>query len=63
MPVVTGWIVQQNRHGTPEPEHRQCTSCGMTLSLNFFGLDAHECRRCEIKNRAQAEQSVVELSA
>ena len=48
---------------TPAPEQRQCTSCGKTLSLNFFGLDAKECRRCEAKiNRSDIQERPLELT-
>ena len=50
--------MKQTAHDTPEPEHRQCSSCGKTMSLNFFGLDAHECRRCELKNGSNEQQSL-----
>ncbi len=36
---------------SPPAETRQCSSCGRTLSLNFFGLDTRICRKCEMRSK------------
>lgn len=49
-------------YDTPPPEIRQCRSCGKTLSLNFFGLDSNECRRCEAKLKLEQEKPLEQLA-
>ena len=45
---------------SPQAETRECSSCGKTLSLNFFALDARECRRCEAQRSSQLQASLQE---
>ena len=40
---------------SPPAESRECSSCGKTLSLNFFALDTRECRRCEGQRSSQRQ--------
>jgi len=54
--------MKQQAQNASVPAERQCRCCGQTLSLNFFGLDAHECRRCESRQQAEANKTL-ELSA
>ena len=46
---------------SPAAETRQCSSCGKTLSLNFFALDNRECRRCEAQRSSQLQNTPQEL--
>ena len=45
---------------SPPAESRVCSSCGQTLSLNFFALDTRECRRCEAQRSSQRQTTLQE---
>ena len=45
---------------SPPAENRECSSCGKTLSLNFFALDTRECRRCEGQRSSQRQTTLQE---
>ena len=47
---------------SPAAKTRQCSSCGKTLSLNFFALDNRECRRCEAQRSSQLQNTLQELA-
>jgi uncharacterized paraquat-inducible protein A len=52
------WISNKIMQTSPAAETRQCSSCGKTLSLNFFALDSRECRRCEAQRSTLLEETL-----
>ena len=44
----------------PPAEGRQCTNCGESKPLNFFGLDSKECRKCELSRQQNRMKDMID---